>query len=213
MREKYTKKLEKLNNEMIEMGGMVEQAIGRAVTAFANRDAELAKAVIAADEEVNQKYKDIESLCMQLLLHQQPVAGDLRQISSAIKMITDIERIGDHAADISELALIMPDTKHMQMPEHISEMAEETMIMLINSINSFVDRDVSAARKVIKHDDIVDELFFKVKKELIDIIQADAGSGEQAMDLLMTAKYLERIGDHATNIAEWVIFAMTGEHP
>lgn len=211
MRDKYTGKLKQLNNEMIEMGAMVEQAIGRAVSAFAEHDVNLAEAVIAADEEVNQKYKDIEGLCLKLLLHQQPVAGDLRQISSAIKMITDIERIGDHAADICELALIMPDKKQMKMPSHITDMTEETMIMLINSINAFVDRDQFGAERVIKHDDIVDDLFVQVKKELIDMIHADANNGEQAMDLLMIAKYLERIGDHATNIAEWVIFSITGE--
>lgn len=211
MRDKYARKLIQLNNEMIEMGTMVEKAIEKAVYAFVNHDVAAAKAVIEADEDVNQKEKEIESLCLKLLLHQQPVAGDLRQISSAIKMITDIERIGDHAADISELTMLMPENKYIIKGGHIQEMAKETMVMLVDSINAFVDRDKEKAEQVIEHDDVVDRLFMKVKKELIDLIHEDVNNGEQAADLLMVAKYLERIGDHATNVSEWVIFSITGE--
>lgn len=211
MRDRYVKKLMQLNNEMIEMGTMVETAIENAVSAFINHDTDIAKEVIEADEDVNQKEKEIENLCLKLLLHQQPVAGDLRQISAAIKMVTDIERIGDHAADISELTMVMPEGRIIPKGNHIQDMAKETMVMLVNSINAFVDKDKEKAEEVIKHDDVVDKLFLKVKKELIDLIHEDVNNGEQATDLLMVAKYLERIGDHATNVSEWVIFSITGE--
>lgn len=206
------KKLAKLNDELIEMGTMVEKAIETAVSAFVNHDVKLAGEVIAADEEVNEKEKEIENLCLKLILSQQPVAGDLRQISSAIKMITDIERIGDHAADISEITRIMPEEKYTKKTGHITMMAKETTIMLIDSINAFVDNDAELAKSVIAHDDIVDELFEKVKKELIELIHDDVENGEEALDLLMVAKYLERIGDHATNVSEWVIYSITGSH-
>ena len=140
------------------------------------------------------------------------MAGDLRIISSALKMITDMERIGDQAADISELTIMLSEAKYIKKLEHIQQMAKETMVMLIESIDAFVNKDMLKAQSVIDADDKVDELFAEVKKELIKMIHEDINCGEQASDLLMIAKYFERIGDHTTNIAEWVIFSITGEH-
>lgn len=212
MRNRFDRQLEQLNNDMIEMGSMIEQSIKMAVTALVKQDVETAKKAIEFDEEIDRQEKDIENLCLKLLLHQQPVAKDLRQISSALKMITDMERIGDHAADISELTVIMSDSKYIKKLDHIEQMSKETMYMLVTSIEAFVEKDLNKARQVILHDDIVDELFMTIKKELISLIHQNADNGEQAADLLMVAKYLERIGDHATNISEWVIFSITGKH-
>ena len=154
----------------------------------------------------------IENLCLKLFLTQQPVAGDMRNISAALKMITDMERIGDHASDISELTLCMAGTPYIKKLEHIQQMAKETIIMLVSSIEAYVNADEKKAKSVIEHDDVVDDLFDKVKNELITMIHENPDDGEQACDLLMVAKYLERIGDHATDISEWVHFSITGEH-
>ena len=194
MRNRFDRQLVQLNNELIEMGGMIEKAISDTVKALVNQDIELASNVIEYDEEIDHQEREIEQLCLKLLLQQQPVAKDLRLISAALKMITDMERIGDHATDISE-------------------MAKETMVMLVQSVEAFVNKDMDKARTVIVHDDVVDDLFNKVKAELIAMIHEDVNAGEQASDLLMAAKYFERIGDHATNISEWVIFSITGQHP
>ena len=172
-----------------------------------------AKAVINADAEIDEMEKDIEKLCLKLLLQQQPVAKDLRQISAALKMITDMERIGDHAADISEMTILMAGTPYIRNIEHLQTMAKEAMVMLVKSIEAYVEKDLAKAEKVIESDDIIDDLFDKIKAELIDAIHQNPDNGEQAADLLMVSKYLERIGDHATNIAEWVIFSITGNHP
>ena len=190
---------------------MVEAAISGAVSVLYSCDDKKAREIIAFDEEIDAKEREIEDLCMKLLLRQQPVAGDLRRISVALKMITDMERIGDHAADISEIAMML---KEAPCPEqtHLREMAIQTSTMLISSIESYVEMNISKAQKVIEHDDIVDDLFVSVKQELIEQMRADPERGEMAADLLMAAKYFERIGDHATNIAEWVIFAVTGKH-
>lgn len=212
MRDNYDKQLKKLNGAMIEMGAMIERVIEMAITALTTQNIELAKKVIASDDEIDQQEKEIENLCMKLLLTQQPVASDMRQISSALKMVTDMERIGDHAADISELTLSMAGTPYIKNLEHIQTMAKETMVMLVESIEAYVDLDLSKAKHVILHDDIVDNLFATVKQELIKLICINVANGEQAADLLMVAKYLERVGDHATNIAEWVIFYITGNH-
>lgn len=212
MRNKFDRQLEELNNEMIEMGSMIEKSIGMAIKALVNQDVETANKAIEYDEEIDHKEKEIESICLKLLLQQQPVARDLRQISSALKMITDMERIGDHASDISELTVIMSKSQYIKKLDHIQQMSKETMIMLVKSIEAFVDKDVEKARKVILHDDVVDDLFMLIKRELIELIHQNADNGEQATDLLMVAKYLERIGDHATNISEWVIFSITGNH-
>ena len=211
MRNRFDRQLEQLNTEMIEMGAMIEQAIEQAVTALVTQDVEKAKKSIAADDEIDRQEREIESLCLKLLLQQQPVAKDLRQISSALKMITDMERIGDHAADISEITISLSNQEYIKKLEHIQEMAKETMQMLVNAVDAFVEKNEAKAKEVIKRDDVVDQLFQNVKDELVQMIHENATYGEQAADLLMVAKYFERIGDHATNISEWVIFSITGE--
>ena len=212
MRNRFDRQLSTLNDELIEMGSMIEKSIETAIKALVNQDVDLARHAIEADEEIDRQERIIEDLCLKLLLQQQPVAQDLRLISSALKMITDMERIGDHASDISEITIALADQPYIKKLEHIQQMAKETMIMLVGSIEAFVDKDLEKANEVIKRDDVVDDLFDKVKKELIQMIHENADKGEQAADLLMVAKYMERIGDHATNISEWVIFSITGEH-
>lgn len=212
MRNRFDRQLEQLNNELIQMGSMIEHAIEMAVSALVNQDTEKAKKAMAYDVEIDHQERDIESLCMKLLLQQQPVARDLRLISAALKMITDMERIGDHAADISEMTLLMSNEPYIISPEEIQGMAKETTDMVIKSIDAFVKRDMELAKKVIAQDDVVDDLFMKVKQDLIQMINKSAENGEQAADILMVAKYFERIGDHATNIAEWVIYSITGTH-
>lgn len=212
MRNRFDRQLSTLNDELIEMGSMIEKSIETAIKSLVNQDVDLARHAIEADEEIDRQERIIEDLCLKLLLQQQPVAKDLRLISSALKMITDMERIGDHASDISEITIALADQPYIKKLEHIQQMAKETMIMLVGSIEAFVDKDLEKANEVIKRDDVVDDLFDKVKKELIQMIHENADKGEQAADLLMVAKYMERIGDHATNISEWVIFSITGEH-
>ena len=213
MRNRFDRQLVQLNNELIEMGGMIEKAISDTVKALVNQDIELASNVIEYDEEIDHQEREIEQLCLKLLLQQQPVAKDLRLISAALKMITDMERIGDHATDISEITIELSKESYIKKLDHIQQMAKETMVMLVQSVEAFVNKDMDKARTVIVHDDVVDDLFNKVKAELIAMIHEDVNAGEQASDLLMAAKYFERIGDHATNISEWVIFAITGQHP
>lgn len=212
MRNRFDKQLEQLNGELIEMGSMIESAIEMAVKALVEQDIELANKAIDFDNEIDRQEREIENLCLKLLLQQQPVAKDLRQISSALKMITDMERIGDHAADISEITIAMAGKPYIKKLEHIQQMAKETMVMLVGSIEAFVNMDLSQAKNVIKQDDVVDHLFEMVKAELIGMIHKNVEAGEQAADLLLVAKYMERIGDHATNISEWVIFSITGSH-
>lgn len=213
MRNRFDRQLVQLNNELIEMGGMIEKAISDTVKALVNQDIELASNVIEYDEEIDHQEREIEQLCLKLLLQQQPVAKDLRFISAALKMITDMERIGDHATDISEITIELSKESYIKKLDHIQQMAKETMVMLVQSVEAFVNKDMDKARAVIVHDDVVDDLFNKVKAELIAMIHEDVNAGEQASDLLMAAKYFERIGDHATNISEWVIFSITGQHP
>lgn len=213
MRNRFDRQLVQLNNELIEMGGMIEKAISDTVKALVNQDIELASNVIEYDEEIDHQEREIEQLCLKLLLQQQPVAKDLRLISAALKMITDMERIGDHATDISEITIELSKESYIKKLDHIQQMAKETMVMLVQSVEAFVNKDMDKARMVIVHDDVVDDLFNKVKAELIAMIHEDVNAGEQASDLLMAAKYFERIGDHATNISEWVIFSITGQHP
>ena len=212
MRNRFDRQLEQLNNELINMGSLIEEAIEMAITALIKQDVKKARDVVEFDEEIDEKEREIESLCLKLLLQQQPVARDLRQISAALKMITDMERIGDHASDISEMAILMADKPYIKKLEHIQEMAKEASVMLVNSIEAFVNKDVKQAHEVILKDDVVDNLFETIKNELIAIIHKNPDVGDQAMDLLMVAKYLERIGDHACNIADWVIFSITGSH-
>ena len=211
MRNRFDRQLTQLNNELIEMGNLIEQAIEMAISALVNQDVKLARQAIEFDSEIDRQEKEIENLCLKLLLQQQPVARDLRMISSALKMITDMERIGDHAADISEITILLSNEPYIKRLENIQEMAKETTVMVIESVDAFVEKDMEIARKVIARDDVVDTLFSNIKEELIELINQNKENGEQATDLLMIAKYFERIGDHATNIAEWVIFSITGE--
>jgi phosphate transport system protein len=212
MRSKFDQELERLNEELIEMGNLIESRIEAAVSALVNQDVELATRVANGDKEVNDKERDIEDLCLKLILQQQPVARDLRLISSALKMITDMERIGDQAADISEITIRMANEKYFKELVDIPQMAEETIYMVRESINAFVNRDVDKAVEIIYYDDKVDKLFNMVKNELIEYIRDQKYSSEQSVDFILIAKYFERIGDHAQNIAEWVYYAITGEH-
>ena len=212
MRTKFDEQLQLLNSGLIEMGALIEHAIKNASQALVTRDLVQAKQAIAFDQEVDQKEREIESLCLKLLLQQQPVARDLRLISSALKMITDMERIGDQAADISEIVITLSSCHYIESLEYLPRMADETIRMVTNSIDAFVRRDERLARGVIEMDDTVDDLFVTVKNRLIAQISVQPDLGEVALDLLMIAKYFERIGDHAVNIAEWVLFSITGKH-
>ena len=211
-RTNYKKQLEQLNDQMITMGSMIENAIETAIAALVSQDTERAEEAIAYDMEIDAQERNVEQLCYKLLLMQQPVASDLRLVSATMKMITDMERIGDHAADISELTIFMAGKPYIAEISDIEQMAKQTTVMVTNSVDAYVNRDIDLARKVIQMDDEVDDLFNKVKKEIIGEIRIGSDDGEQTTDLLMAAKYFERIGDHATNIAEWVIFSLTGEH-
>lgn len=213
MRTRFDEQLKQLNNEMIRMGSLIENAIQNAVRAFFDKDTELAKKIMDNDEVVDQEQKKIENICFQLLIQRQPVARDLRTITAALKMVTDMERIGDHAADISELTVVMADHTEIMNRDDIKKMSGESVMMLLQAIEAYVERDMDKAREVIAHDDIVDDLFIKVKSELIEAISKNPDCGEYAADLLMINKYLERIGDHATNIAEWVIFSLNTVDP
>ena len=212
MRKQYGQELELLHVELIRMGALCEEAISAAAKALLEGDRELAEAAKAAEREIDDKERSIESLCMKLLLRQQPVAGDLRTVSSALKMISDMERIGDQAEDIAELAgYVNMATAPGRL--RIDDMARATISMVTDSVDSFVRRDLALAQAVMAEDDRVDALFADVKRAIIDLVSRDNTQGELALDLLMVAKYLERIGDHATNIAEWVAYSITGEHP
>ena len=211
MRSKFDEQLEYLNVELIKMGALCEEAISSAIKALLDDDREMSRKACEIDREIDQKERDIESLCLKLLLQQQPVARDLRVISSALKMISDMERIGDQASDIAEITSLISGSE-VQSRIHIRDMALAAINMVTESIDSFVKQDMNLAEHVIQSDDVVDGLFVKVKAELIALIKKDNGGAETYMDLLMIAKYLERIGDHATNVAEWVLFSITGKH-
>lgn len=213
MRSRFDQQLETLHSELIQMGALCEEAIAAAAKALLQGDAALAAAAETAERELDQRERAVENLCLKLLLQQQPVAKDLRQISAALKMISDLERIGDQAADIAELS------RYVQLPQgaagalHIADMAQAVIAMVSDSVDAFVRQDLTLARAVCQADDVVDALFGQVKGELIALITADGAFGGQGLDLLMVAKYLERIGDHATNVAEWVEYSLTGLHP
>jgi phosphate transport system protein len=211
MRNRFDAQLEDLCNQLIEMGGLIERAIAGAIDALTEGDDEKARQSIAFDSEVDDKESLIEHLCLQLLMQQQPVAKDLRLISAALKMITDMERIGDQASDISEIAMHIGKASTKHLPD-IRAMAGATIKMVTDSIDAFVRSDLALARAVVEHDDLVDDYFIKMRGELVGFIHGEPHEGELAVDWLMVVKYLERIGDHACNIAEWVIFAITGEH-
>lgn len=211
MREKYMQQLKQLNNLLIQMGHLIEEAIEIAITALMKQDVKLAEKAISFDSNIDEMEQEIENLCLKILLCQQPVASDLRFVSAALKMVTDMERIGDQAADISEITILMAETPYIKKLEHIEKMAVETTDMVIKSIEAYIENNAPKAYKVLEQDDIVDDLFVTTKKELIHLINENINNGEQAADLLMVAKYFERIGDHATNIAEWVIFSIEGK--
>lgn len=208
MRSKFDEQLKNLNEEMIQMGILIEENIQKAIEALVKSDVELAKVIMEKDAIIDRKQREIESICFQLLIQQQPVAKDLRAITAAMKMVTDMERIGDHAADISEITIMLSDSTRNENYDTIIKMASEASVMLIQSIDAFTEKNENKAKAVIDHDDVVDELFDRVKAELIELIKNDPKRGEQEVDMLMIAKYLERIGDHATNIAEWVIYSL-----
>lgn len=211
MRNRFDEQLFALNREIIEMGAMCEEAIEKTAQALSGGNVALAEEIKQNGGCIDQMERDIESRCMKLLLHQQPVARDLRLISAALKMITDMERIGDQAEDIADIIIMLKGRKAKEM-SYIEDMAHETMKMVTESVDAFVKKDVSLAEKVLEHDDIVDDYFSKAKDGIIALLKENAEDGEFALDLLMISKYFERIGDHATNIAEWVIYSVTGMH-
>ena len=211
MRSRFDNQLAELNRELIEMGAMCEESISMALKALMEGDKALAKKVAGLDVAIDQKERSIESMCLKLLLQQQPVARDLRQISAALKMITDMERIGDQAEDIAEIITYLSD-RSAANEQLMREMANAAIKMVTDSVDAYVKHDTIMAEKVIAADDVVDAYFDRVKHQLIERIAADPTDGEYALDLLMIPKYFERIADHAVNIAEWVIFSVTGVH-
>ena len=210
MRNKFDEQLRILNNELIVMGALCEDAISSAVKYLIENDETMKKNAIETEKQIDSKERDIENLCMRLLTLQQPVASDLRVISSALKMISDMERIGDQASDIAEIAEYAQG--NIRGITHIEDMARAAIKMVTESVESFVNKDENLARTVISHDNIVDSMFDRIKGELIDAIQKSGEDAEALVDTLMIAKYFERIGDHAENIAEWVIYSITGDH-
>ncbi len=209
MRERFINELDSLSTNIITMGKMIEVAIESSIIALMGRDVKAAEEIMSNDDAIDAKEREIEQQCVKLILQQQPVSSDLRFITSALKMVTDMERIGDHASDIASLITQLPNTDFYKI-DLISEMATEIQKMLRNSIDSYVARDYSKAKSVIDNDDIVDNLYHELKRELIEKIKT-SDQGEMIIDYLLIAKYFERIGDHATNIAEWVLYSMTGE--
>lgn len=211
MRSHFDEQLMKLNGELIEMGALCEEIIATVFGSFSKRDKELVKKASLLEQEIDRKERTVENMCLKLLLQQQPVAKDLRKISAALKMITDMERIGDQADDIAEIVVLL-DRSVIENDALLKEMALSAVNMVTKSVDAFVKNDVELAKSVISDDDIVDGCFDKIKKLLIEKIAASPQSGEAVIDLLIIAKYFERIGDHAVNIAEWVIFSVTGVH-
>lgn len=211
MRNKFDRQLSQLNTELVTMGALCEEAITNAVKYLTDNKDDDKNMCLDADRQIDKKERDIETLCLQLILQQQPVAKDLRIVSAALKMISDMERIGDQASDIVEIAPYVAK-KGTLGETHIREMAEATIKMVSESVESFVQMNLDIAYLVIEHDNIVDDLFDRIKRELIKSISEGKDDAEALMDLLMIAKYLERIGDHAENIAEWVIYSITGAH-
>ena len=211
MRMRFDQQLEELNLELIKMGALCERAIRRAADQLLNEKETEPQAIDRMEEEINHKERDIENLCMKLLLQQQPVARDLRMISSALKMISDMERIGDQAQDIADMAKFVK-VQEIAHKMNIGKMAEATIKMVTESIDSFVKKDLDSAAAVVNYDDVVDDLFLKVKADLPQLIKNDPQNAEYYIDLIMVAKYFERIGDHAENIAQWVEYSITGTH-
>ena len=211
MRNRFDRELEALNRELMEMGFLIEQAIENAVGALLKRNTQEARQAIAFDSEVDAKERDIERRCLKLLLQQQPVARDLRTISAALKMVTDLQRIGDQCANIAEIALLLKGQKQTQTLADIRTMSQKAGVMVKRAIFAYVNRDTEAAQAVIALDDEVDEYFRTIKSELVELIVDNREEADQAIDLIIIAKYLERTADHAVNIAQWAIFCVTGE--
>lgn len=211
MRSRFDEQLAILNKEMIEMGALCEEIISKVLEALTNEDKQLLNGISVLGAEIDRKERTIETLCLKLLLQQQPVARDLRQISAALKMITDMERIGDQAEDIAEIIPFV-ENRPVKTDSLLHEMAKASIDMVTESVDAFVGQNVDLAKKVISDDDIVDSYFTRIKQSLITEIIDNPRDGECSIDLLMIAKYFERIGDHATNIAEWVVFSVTGIH-
>lgn len=212
VRKLFEEELSELKTELVEMCRLTEQMINNAITALVNRDRELGKSVGLADKRVDEYEMDIEKRCMRILLRQQPVAKDFREVSTALKMITDIERFGDQASDIGDLVYTMPGERYIKKLEHITAMGNLAEKMVRESVDSFISNNEVLANEVIALDDKMDDLFLTVKKELIELIKKDGANGDQAIELMMVAKYLERIGDHAVNVAEWTKYNETGVH-
>lgn len=217
MREKYESELKQLNFSIINMGKMIEVAIESSILALMAWDKEACDTIIQNDDAIDEKEKEIEQLCVKLIFQQQPIASDLRMITAALKIITDMERIGDHAGDIADLIKQMCDDKNLKNTlgkysnAKLDQMGSEIQKMLHDSIDAYINHDISKAKNVIANDDIVDEFYHELKTEFVRQIQITTDNGEEIADFLLIAKYFERIGDHATNIAEWVIYAMTGK--
>lgn len=211
MRNQFDRQLETLHLELIKMGALCEEAISAGVKALLENDRSMAQRAMDREQEIDRSERDIESLCMKLLLQQQPVARDLRTISSALKMISDMERIGDQAADIAEITAHL-DLSHLPGQNHIADMTRAAVKMVTDSVDAFVKKDLNMAQGVIQYDDTVDDLFLAVRDELISLVRSDSGHAASALDLLMIAKYLERIGDHAVNVAQWVMYSITGQY-
>ena len=211
MRMNFDRQLDHLNIELIKMGSLCEEAIGKTGIILTQNDMTLIEQVFELEEQIDRKHREIENLCMKLIMQQQPVAGDFRIVSSTFKMISDLERIGDQASDIAEI-LGYIGGKTSAVSAVIADMARACIKMLTDSIDSFVKRDADTAKKVIDYDDVVDDLFTKAKIEITEMIRNEPENGELCIDLLMIAKYFERIGDHTTNIAEWVQYAVTGKY-
>lgn len=208
MRSKFDEQLDVLNQKLIQMGQAIERNIQDAIDALVNGNVEKANLIKTSDDDIDKMQREIENICFSLLCRQQPVARDLRVITAAMKMVTDMERIGDHAVDISEMTEFLAEHKMNDSVDVLKRMALEATVMLIHSIDAFTEKNASIARDVIDHDDVVDTLFVSVKDEVINLIQTNPENGESGLDILMIAKYLERIGDHATNIAEWVLYSL-----
>ncbi len=212
VRKLFEEELSDLKTELVEMCRLTEKMIDNAITALVNRDRELGKSISQSDKRVDDYEMDIEKRCMRILLKQQPVAKDFREVSTALKMITDIERFGDQASDIGDIVYTMPGDRYIKKLEHITAMGNLAMKMVRESVNSFIENNEPLADEVIALDEKMDELFLTVKNELIELIKQDGANGDQAIELMMVAKYLERIGDHAVNVAEWTKFNETGVH-
>ena len=211
MRDKFQQQLQQLNEDLIEMGALCKEAVADAMTALLYSDKQARQKAFLTEYEIDNKEREIENLCMKLLLQQQPVARDLRNISAALKMISDMERIGDQASDIADITKFLENSELTQHV-HIQQMAESAMSMLTESIDAFVRKDLLLARKVMKEDNTVDDLFNQIKLEVIQEIAQNPDEGELCVDMMMVAKYFERIADHVVNIAEWVEYSVTGEH-